>query len=168
MKILAVFERAESVHLYKDVFQFPLSLARANNADLTFLSSNELPLEGTKCFENVKVIKIRKARIKRLYLDAFRFVKRKAKDHDVLVLFHVRYYTLSLARLYLKLNKKGKVIFKADLGEKSIESKGFPASSGLRFKLENKLLLSLDPSRFLLSFETHRAQQLATQKLPEK
>lgn len=164
MNILAVFERAEDAHLYKDVFQFPLSLARANNADLTFLTSNDLSLNNMRGFESIRVIKVRKARIKRLYIDAFLFVRRNAKKSDVLVLFHVRYYTLLLAHLYLKVNKKGKVIFKADLGEKSVEYNGFPASSGFRRELENRLLLSLKPSRFLISFETQRAQRLATRQ----
>lgn len=163
-RILAVFPRATDGHFYKDVFQFPLKVAREENAKLTFLSNNNINKSLLDSEKNLELINVNGKGSSNK--NATNYIKKHAKKFDLIILFHVRDYTLSHALLYLKINNKGKVIIKGDRGDVALRSDGVLRKGILRRFKERIMLKAFKPGQLTISYETDSAKLIASKEIP--
>ncbi|MGR5409397.1 glycosyltransferase [Vibrio sp. PNB22_4_1] len=164
-KILAVVPGATDEHFFKDVFQFPIKIAKTKGAKLTFLSKNEIRknLLDTSDVLELMVLKGDQEpnELVRKYIES------NAKEFDTLILFHVRSYSLEYALLYLKINGRGKVVIKADRGDVVLKSQGVLRKGFFRRFYERALLKKFKPGQLTVSYETDLAKTIAEKKLPK-
>lgn len=75
-------------------------------------------------------------------LDGLKYLKKQAKDIDVLQIFHVTLYSLLYAFMYKKLNNKGKIYLKLDCSHRLVER--IEALNKIQYLFLNKYLDRVD------------------------
>jgi glycosyltransferase involved in cell wall biosynthesis len=162
--MLTIFHRAEEHHLYKDVGMVSEYLSKRFSEENILLTENYIA--NSDFLTNTTVHKIAKISFFNLNISLFWFLVKYASNHNYLITYHLRYYSVIYAIFYRLLNKKGKIYFKSDKGDLDLAKSGSFVSglSGLITKLLFIFLRLLGPVN--LSFETHLGLKYAKEKNP--
>lgn len=144
MRFVTIFERAESVHLKKDVGQIPLFFKEQYNIDSEIWTFNKIDEDTTKL--KIKTINAKWWRLKFSFKLAIEIMS-NAKKIDILNVYHFRLYSLIYAKIYKCINKKGVVYMKGDFDVDKIDFIDKKTNS------YEKLLLRLANDVDLISYE---------------
>lgn len=166
-RILTIFLGAHDGLFFKDVFQFPIKVANNENATLDYLSASAVSDELVASYPALTMKKVKKTRLLKSFFPIAKYLLATAKSYDLLILFHVRDYTLIYALLFTKLNPQGKVVIKADRGNLSLQSQGILRKGHIRRLFENFLLESFKSNQLIISYETDKAKNIARTLLPD-
>ncbi|WP_373899001.1 glycosyltransferase family 4 protein [Haloimpatiens sp. FM7315] len=141
-KYCVLYPNTWNVNLVKEMGMMPYKLHKLYGYDSTIACYKLDEYDYLK--EEVKGLKI--DFIERKYnnytLDGLRYLNKKAKDIDILQIFHVTLYSMFYAYRYKKLNPKGKIYLKLDCSYKLIDK--IKALTPLKRKLLNKYLDKVD------------------------
>ncbi|KEI12859.1 glycosyl transferase [Clostridium novyi B str. ATCC 27606] len=155
MKYCVLYPNTKNVNLIKEMGMIPYKLHKNFGYDSKIVCYNLD--EYTYLNEEVKGLKIDflDRRYNNYSLDGLRYLKKQAKNIDVLQIFHVTLYSLLYAFMYKRLNPKGKIYLKLDCSHKLIDK--ILSLNSIKYKLLNKYLDKVD----LISVE----QKILTKKL---
>lgn len=171
MKFITLFPPAENAHLIKDVGQIPYFMFAEHGYDASLV-----------CFQNSKEYEHAQGEVEGLKVEFLRpvgkkcflevavldFLKREAKNIDVLNLYHYARDTFYYGALYKKLNPKGVLYLKMDLWNEQFKE-GRPSFSKSWWK---DVILKRKERRFqkaidILSFENREGMALFEGVYPE-
>ncbi|CAG7840799.1 D-inositol-3-phosphate glycosyltransferase [Clostridium haemolyticum] len=155
MKYCVLYPNTKNVNLIKEMGMIPYKLHKNFGYDSKIVCYNLD--EYTYLNEEVKGLKIDflDRKYNNYSLDGLRYLKKQAKNIDVLQIFHVTLYSLLYAFMYKRLNPKGKIYLKLDCSYKLIDK--ILSLNSIKYKLLNKYLDKVD----LISVE----QKILTKKL---
>nr|WP_307897797.1 glycosyltransferase [Clostridium botulinum] len=155
MKYCVLYPNTKNVNLIKEMGMIPYKLHKNFGYDSKIVCYNLD--EYTYLNEEVKGLKIDflDRKYNNYSLDGLRYLKKQAKNIDVLQIFHVTLYSLLYAFMYKRLNPKGKIYLKLDCSHKLIDK--ILSLNSIKYKLLNKYLDKVD----LISVE----QKILTKKL---
>ncbi|CAI1872748.1 UDP-D-galactose:(glucosyl)lipopolysaccharide-1,6-D-galactosyltransferase [Serratia fonticola] len=144
MNVVTIFERAENVHLNKDVGQilYYISKNKKYNAELWSFCEISNSLPGVKIRRIETVWKRYKLNFKLLLL-----LVQQAKNIELLNLYHVRVYSLIYAYFYKLINPKGVVFIKGDFDLNQIKNEGLlynKKNKGVFDFIKNHLIKKVD------------------------
>ncbi|MBY7843265.1 glycosyltransferase [Vibrio fluvialis] len=162
MNLLTIFERAEKVHLGKDVGLLIDNLCQIKDWHNTLITSNDV--SNNNILSRTRIKKIKGHVFKRIDFSICVYLLANAKKFDGLNLFHLRIYNLIYSCLYAIINSEGVIYLKADRGNKDIERTGVLDSHGTLTRVE-RYLLKLLKNRILISYESDLATNLAKKEL---
>lgn len=155
MKYCVLYPNTKNVNLIKEMGMIPYKLHKNFGYDSKIVCYNLD--EYTYLNEEVKGLKIDflDRKYNNYSLDGLRYLKKQAKNIDVLQIFHVTLYSFLYAFMYKRLNPKGKIYLKLDCSHKLIDK--ILSLNSIKYKLLNKYLDKVD----LISVE----QKILTKKL---
>ncbi|MCS0674068.1 glycosyltransferase family 4 protein [Cytobacillus firmus] len=121
-RLVTLFPETENIHLLKDVGMIPYILQKYYNYDskIVCYDNGDYPYlrELTKGLKIEILEKSKRKRVKDPYEasidDGYNYIKRHAKQIDILQIFHLSDRSLPWISLYKLLNPKGKVYLKLD------------------------------------------------------
>ncbi|WP_085829467.1 glycosyltransferase family 4 protein [Clostridium massiliodielmoense] len=157
MKYCVLYPNTKNVNLVKEMGMIPYKLYEKFGYDAKIVCYN---LDDyTYLNEEVKGLKIDflDKKYNNYSLDGLRYLKKHAKEIDVLQIFHVTLYSLLYAFRYKRLNKKGKIYLKLDCSHKLVDR--ILSLNKIQYRLVNKYLDKVD----LISVE----QKVLFQKLKD-
>ncbi|KEI17216.1 glycosyltransferase family 4 protein [Clostridium haemolyticum] len=155
MKYCVLYPNTKNVNLIKEMGMIPYKLHKNFGYDSKIVCYNLD--EYTYLNEEVKGLKIDflDRKYNNYSLDGLRYLKKQAKNIDVLQIFHVTLYSFLYAFMYKRLNPKGNIYLKLDCSHKLIDK--ILSLNSIKYKLLNKYLNKVD----LISVE----QKILTKKL---
>ncbi|KHD38451.1 glycosyl transferase [Clostridium acetobutylicum] len=128
MKYCVLYPEAKNVHLVKDVGMIAYKLNRLHNVDSFIACYNNDKYDYLE--SEVKGLKINFIEKKHShFVNVFKYLKKEAKNIDVLQIFHVTLKSVVYAFLYKFFNRRGTIFLKLD------------CSNALVLKLENLKLV---------------------------
>lgn len=121
MRYCVLYPNTKNVNLVKEMGMIPYKLHKLFEYDSKIACYNLDDYTYLK--EEVKGLKIDfvEKKYNNYSADGVAYLKRKAKDIDILQIFHVTLYSVCYAFMYKKLNPKGKIYLKLDCSHKLIE-----------------------------------------------
>lgn len=157
MRYCVLYPNTRNVNLVKEMGMIPYKLYENFGYDSKIVCYNLD--EYTYLQEEVKGLKIDflDKKYNNYSLDGLRYLKKQAKNIDVLQIFHVTLYSLLYAFRYKKLNPQGKIYLKLDCSHKLIDK--ILSLNNIKYNFLNKYLDKVD----IISVE----QQNLTRKLKE-
>lgn len=113
MKYCVLYPEAKNVHLIKDVGMLAYKLNKLYNVDSCVACYNNDKYEYLE--SEVKGLKIHFIERKhKHFINIFKYLKKEARNIDVLQIFHVTFKSVVYAFLYKFFNKKGTIFLKLD------------------------------------------------------
>ncbi|KEI02195.1 glycosyltransferase family 4 protein [Clostridium botulinum] len=142
MKYCVLYPNTKNVNLVKEMGMIPYKLHKNFGYDSKIVCYNLD--EYTYLNEEVKGLKIDflDKKYNNYSLDGLRYLKKQAKNIDVLQIFHVTLYSLLYAFTYKRLNPKGKIYLKLDCSHKLVDK--ILSLNSIKYKLLNKYLDKVD------------------------
>jgi len=168
---VTIFPICENVHLTTDIGQIPFFMYKKYNYDSKIVSYKNSDAYPNLDIE-VKGLKIeflqRKGRVSFLEKAVLQYIKKNAKNIDVLDLYHFSKFTFVYGLLYKKINPKGVLLIKLDaynetFAEGNIIKHSTNKLKNIFFKyLERKFLKQVD----LLCIENSEGERLLKKMYP--
>lgn len=162
MKYCVLYPNTWNVNLVKDMGMIPYKLHKLYGYD-AYIACYKLD-EYSYLENEVKGLKIDfiKRKFNNYTLDGILYLKKKAKEIDILQIFHVTLYSMFYAFTYKRINPSGKIYLKLDCSHKLIDR--INSLNKLERKLLNMYLNKVD----LISAEQKILCQKLKQILPEQ
>ncbi len=169
-RFVTIFDKANNVHLIKDVGQIPWMMHDVFGYDVAIVTHAQgIPFHYLETeTKGLNLIEVPKIRLERYSLSILYFLWREAKSIDVLHLFHHREKSYLYGLMYKWRNPQGVLYLKSDMGLDSIEQNHglFPPKKfkyWLRYWFFAKLSRKMDIS----SIENKKALDLLHQYYPQ-
>ena len=142
MRYCVLYPNTKNVNLVKEMGMIPYKLHKKFGYDAKIACYNLD--EYTYLNEEVKGLKIDfiEEKYNNYSLDGLKYLKKHAKEIDVLQIFHVTLYSLLYAFRYKRLNKKGKIYLKLDCSHKLVDR--ILSLNKVKYALLNKYLDKVD------------------------
>ncbi|KGN03498.1 glycosyl transferase [Clostridium novyi A str. 4570] len=142
MRYCVLYPNTKNVNLVKEMGMIPYKLHKKFGYDAKIACYNLD--EYTYLNEEVKGLKIDfiEEKYNNYSLDGLKYLKKHAKEIDVLQIFHVTVYSLLYAFRYKRLNKKGKIYLKLDCSHKLVDR--ILSLNKVKYVLLNKYLDKVD------------------------
>lgn len=142
MRYCVLYPNTKNVNLVKEMGMIPYKLHKKFGYDAKIACYNLD--EYTYLNEEVKGLKIDfiEEKYNNYSLDGLKYLKKHAKEIDVLQIFHVTLYSLLYAFRYKRLNKEGKIYLKLDCSHKLVDR--ILSLNKVKYALLNKYLDKVD------------------------
>ncbi|MFD3156174.1 glycosyltransferase family 4 protein [Haloimpatiens sp. FM7330] len=142
MRYCVLYPNTRNVNLIKDMGMIPYKLHELYGYDAYVACYKLGEYEYLK--NEVKGLKVEfiDKKFNSYTLDGIRYLKREAKNIDILQIFHVTMYSMFYALKYKKLNPKGKIYLKLDCSHKLVEK--IYSLNGIQKKFLNMYLDKVD------------------------
>jgi glycosyltransferase involved in cell wall biosynthesis len=167
---VTIFEKAENIHLIKDVGQIPYLMYKYFDYDSTLIAYKNRGDYGY-LEDEVKDLKmdfIPKIKVGRYSLSILWYLFFNAKKIDVLHLFHHREKTYLNFLMYKWRNPQGKAFLKSDIGLESLkEYDGFVPKKRPKYAIRSWLFGKVLPKLDVVSVESQEGYKLVSTKYME-
>jgi glycosyltransferase involved in cell wall biosynthesis len=162
MRYCLLYLKTKNVNLIKDMGMIPYKLHKNHGFDSTIATYDYE--EFTYLKDEVKGLKldIVERKYNNFTLDGMRYLRKNAKEIDVLQVFHVTLYSVFYAFTYKLLNPKGKLYIKLDCSYKLVER--IEGLNFWMFKFLNAYLSKAD----LISVEQKALYEILIKLLPKQ
>jgi glycosyltransferase involved in cell wall biosynthesis len=157
-----LYLKTKNINLIKDMGMIPYKLHKNYGYESTVATYNHD--DFTYLEDEVKGLKLDfvEKKYNNFALDGIRYLRKKARDIDVLQVFHVTLYSVFYAFTYKFLNPKGKLYIKLDCSHKLIDR--IQGLNSITFKMLNMYLNKAD----LISVEQKNLYSKLKELLPEQ
>lgn len=163
--IITIFDRAEEVHLKKDVGKFSDTIAQIVGCDNFLLTTRMVDKkESRKVLKRTKIVNIRKRTLFSLNFSVIAYII-KNLSANMLITYHLRYPSLIYAIIFKVLSHDGRAIIKCDLGDVSIKEHGVFHGGKIRTYIEKILLGFYSKMGGELTIETESAKRELVSRL---
>ncbi|WP_439844663.1 glycosyltransferase family 4 protein [Aeromonas veronii] len=157
--IITIFDRAEEVHLKKDVGKFSDTIAQKIGCDNFLLTTKVInKKEARKILKRTEIVNVRKRTLFSLNFSVITYII-KNLSANMLITYHLRYPSLIYAIIFKVLSHDGRSIIKCDLGDVSIKEHGVFHGGKVRSYIEKMLLIFYSKIGGELTIETENAKR---------
>ncbi|EGR1972833.1 glycosyltransferase family 4 protein [Vibrio parahaemolyticus] len=157
--IITIFDRAEEVHLKKDVGKFSDTIAQKVGCNNFLLTTRMIDKkESRETLKRTKIVNIRNKKFFALNFSVISYIVRSLSA-NMLITYHLRYPSLIYAIIFKVLSHDGRSIIKCDLGDVSIKEHGVFHGGKIRTYIEKILLSFYSKIGGELTIETENAKR---------
>jgi glycosyltransferase involved in cell wall biosynthesis len=168
------FPDLNKIHIYKDVIQLPYFLSKEYGAKVSIYYYRNKENEDLPYFyKNMELVGIAReannskkasslSRALSYFTSPFlNVIRKKAKEMDILMLYHFGFDKYSIINTYKKYNNKGKVYLKLDANVSHIKNYSYYfLNKNLKSRILRKLVIKMIDQTTLFSCETNRILEL--------